>query len=299
MKFPFEYVSMWFSLFSCIKIYLILGVRTWISSTVTTLIATYLQQPSLLPDDLVIWYMTANSKKKVAAVSRDLTCTYMYIGKQAGKSDVNSLQSKLLMLSKVRIFWEGHKIWKNLPLKILWRSQNIWTLPHKIKRRCSISTAILLGHSIPTWGMDKSGYWGKHNWQYKRMEYLVPIRISTISDYSVQSVTKSSNSAITRRKLRRAIPINCLSGGWAMFSIHARNSSLQIDPLTLTVFDHFASFFLPTVFKVGLLGRRKNVSLQYLRHLLIILSAAVFFVLRHPVLLKLPNTEAPKRSISR
>ena len=57
-------------------------------------------------------------KKKVAAVSRDLTCTYMYIGKQAGKSDVNSLQSKLLMLSKVRIFWEGHKIWKNLPLKI-------------------------------------------------------------------------------------------------------------------------------------------------------------------------------------
>ena len=163
MKFPFEYVSMWFSLFSCIKIYLILGVRTWISSTVTALIATYLQQPSLLPDDLVIWYMTANSKKKVAAVSRDLTCTYMYIGKQAGKSDVNSLQSKLLMLSKVRIFWEGHKIWKNLLLKILWRSQNIWTLPHKIKRRCSISTAILLGHSIPTWGMDKSGYWGKHN----------------------------------------------------------------------------------------------------------------------------------------
>ena len=206
----------------------------------------------------------------------------MYIGKQAGKSDVNSLQSKLLMLSKVRIFWEGHKVWKNLPLKILWRSQNIWTLPHKIKRRCSISTAILLGHLIPTWGMDKSGYWGKHNWQYKRMEYLVPIRISTISDYSVQSVTKSSNSAITRRKLRRAIPINCLSGGWAMFSIHARNSSLQIDPLTLTVFDHFASFFLPTVFKVGLLGRRKNVSLQYLRHLLIILSAAVFFCIASP-----------------
>ena len=84
-----------------------------------------------------------------------------------------------------------------------------------------------------------------------------------------------------------------------MFSIHARNSSLQIDPLTLTVFDHFASFFLPTVFKVVLLGRRKNVSLPYLRHLLIILSAAVFFVLRHPVLLKLPNTETPKRSISR
>ena len=176
----------------------------------------------------------------------------MYIGKQAGKSDVNSLQSKLLMLSKVRIFWEGHKIWKNLPLKILWRSQNIWTLPHKIKRRCSISTAILLGHSIPTWGMDKSGYWGKHNWQYKRMEYLVHIRISTISYYSVQSVqsvTKSSNSAITRRKLRRAIPINCLSGGWAMFSIHARNSSLQIDPLTLTVFDHFASFFFANCFQ--------------------------------------------------
>ena len=85
-----------------------------------------------------------------------------------------------------------------------------------------------------------------------------------------------------------------------MFSIHARNSSLQIDPLTLTVFDHFASFFLPTVFKVGLLGRRKNVSLQYLRHLLIILSAAVlFFVLRHPVLLKLPNSGTPERSFSR
>ena len=34
---------------------------------------------------------------------------------------------------KVRIFWEGHKIWKkNLPLKILWPSQNIRTL-HIIK----------------------------------------------------------------------------------------------------------------------------------------------------------------------
>ena len=34
-----------------------------------------------------------------------------------------------------------------------------------------------------------------------------------------------------------------------MFSIHARNSSLQIDPLTLTVFDHFASFFFANCFQ--------------------------------------------------
>ena len=49
-----------------------------------------------------------------------------------------------------------------------------------------------------------------------------------------------------------------------MFSIHARNSFLQIDPLTLTVFDHFARFFLPTVFKVKLLGlgRRQRTSEQ-------------------------------------
>ena len=34
-----------------------------------------------------------------------------------------------------------------------------------------------------------------------------------------------------------------------MFSIHAQNSSLQIDPLTLTVFDHFARFFFANCFQ--------------------------------------------------
>ena len=131
------------------------------------------------------------------------------------------------------------------------------------------------------------------------MECLVPIRISTISDYSVQSVTKSSNSAITRRKLRRAIPINCLSGGWAMFSIHARNSSLQIDPLTLTVFDHFASFFCQLFSKLGCLGGERTWAYSIWGICSLFFLLLFFFVLRHPVLLKLPNTEAPKRSISR
>ena len=52
-----------------------------------------------------------------------------------------------LFISKVHIFWEGHKILRNLPLtfdpmycsqklgedfaKFLWPSQNIWTLPAK------------------------------------------------------------------------------------------------------------------------------------------------------------------------
>ena len=38
-----------------------------------------------------------------------------------------------------------------------------------------------------------------------------------------------------------------------MFSIHARNSFLQIDPLTLTVFDHFARFFCQLFSKLSCL----------------------------------------------
>ena len=47
---------------------------------VLTMIATYLQQPSLLPDDSVIWYMTAYSKKYLNMQE-----------KEASKSDVTSL----------------------------------------------------------------------------------------------------------------------------------------------------------------------------------------------------------------
>ena len=49
--------------------------------------------------------------------------------------------AEILVDIKVQIFWEGHKVWKNLPLKIwhywvasnckwkiLWPSQNIWTV---------------------------------------------------------------------------------------------------------------------------------------------------------------------------
>lgn len=44
-----------------------------------------------------------------------------------------------------------------------------------------------------------------------------------------------------------------------MFSIHARNSFLQIDLLTLTAFDHFARFFFCQLFsKLRCLGREKK-----------------------------------------
>ena len=65
------------------------------------------------------------------------------------KNMTNTIQWSALFTVKVRMFWEGHKIWKNLPLKIwrysitsnfkwkiffliMWPSQNIRTLRLKL-----------------------------------------------------------------------------------------------------------------------------------------------------------------------
>ena len=84
-------------------------------------------------------------------------------------------------------------------------------------------------------------------------------------------------------------------GGWAMFSIHARNSSLQIDPLTLTVFDHFASFFCQLFSKLGCLGGERTWAYSIWGICSLFFLLLFFFVLRHPVLLKLPNTGPGRR----
>ena len=78
----------------------------------------------------------------------------------------------VVFVVKVHIFWEGHKIWRNLPLtfdcmycsqklvedfaKFLWLSQNIWTLTTAIIQFWPyVQEFQLRGHSITTctrWG---------------------------------------------------------------------------------------------------------------------------------------------------
>ena len=80
-----------------------------------------------------------------------------------------------------------------------------------------------------------------------------------------------------------------------MFSIHARNSSLQIDPLTLTVFDHFARFFFANCFQSWVAWAEKERELTVFEAFAHYSFCCCFFVLRHPVLLKLPNTGPGRR----